>query len=413
MKESFGLVVVGAGPAGMMCAYQAAQSGMSVVVIDPNRSAGRKLRITGKGRCNITNSCDIKTFLTNVPGGGKFLYSALNRFSPADTIRFFEDNGLRLKTERGRRVFPESDRADDVADLIFSLCNGAGVKFVRDKVSELCISDSVISGVIMQSGKAIESDNVCVCTGGLSYPLTGSTGDGYEFAKAAGHTVIPARPSLVALESDDAYCAEMQGLTLKNVTLRLFENEKCIYEELGELLFTHFGVSGPLILSASALIRKMHDVSYRFEIDLKPALDEAALDRRILSDFSKYSNRTFSNSLNDLLPSGMVPVMVTLSGIDPDIRVNSISREDRKKLLSLFKAFPVSISGFRSIDEAIVTAGGVSLKEVNPRTMESKLVKGLFFAGEVLDLDAFTGGYNLQIAWSTGFVAGQSVYFKG
>jgi len=402
------LVVIGGGAAGLMCAYNAAERGLSVTLLDPNNQLGRKVRITGKGRCNVTNNCDIKTFMANIPGDARFLYSALNRFSPSDTIAFFEGHGLPLKTERGNRVFPQSDNANDVAGLLAQLCHRAGVKTVQTTAKDIVVEDGIVAGVKVPGG-VIPCRAAAVCTGGLSYPKTGSNGAGLKWAKALGHTVIPTRPSLVPLESDDDYCAEMQGFALKNVCLSAFENDKLIYKEMGEMLFTHFGVSGPLVLSASAHMRKMGQADYRLEIDLKPALDEKKLDLRILKDFQKYSNREFRNALGDLAGRTMIPVLVELSGIPGEMKVNSITHEQRMKLLQLFKAFPVSISGTRPIDEAIVTAGGVSTKEINPRTMESKLVSGLYFAGEVLDLDAYTGGFNLQIAWSTGYVAGNSI----
>ena len=402
------LVVIGGGAAGMMCAYTAAERGLSVTLLDPNNQLGRKVRITGKGRCNVTNNCDIKTLMTNIPGDARFLYSALNRLSPSDTIDFFESHGLPLKTERGNRVFPVSDNANDVAGLMVQLCRRSGVKVIQTTAKDIVVENGCVTAVKTQQGE-IPCRAAAVCTGGLSYPLTGCKGAGLKFAKSFGHTIIPTRPSLVPLESDDDYCAQMQGFSLKNVCLSAYEDNKLIFKELGEMLFTHFGVSGPLVLSASSHMRKMGQAEYRLEIDLKPALDEKKLDARILKDFQKYSNREFRNSLGDLAGRAMIPVLVELSGIPGEMKVNNITHEQRMKLLQLFKAFPVSISGTRPIDEAIVTAGGVSTKEVNPRTMESKLVSGLYFAGEVLDLDAYTGGFNLQIAWSTGFVAGNSI----
>lgn len=403
----FDLAVIGGGAAGMMCAYQAALAGAKVILFDPNRQLGRKVRITGKGRCNVTNNCDIKTFMANIPADGRFLYSALNRLSPSDTIAFFESHGLPLKTERGNRVFPVSDNANDVAGLMARLCAGAGVKIVRGRVNKIVAEDGQITAVETTEGK-IMCKAAAVCTGGLSYPLTGSDGAGYKFAKSFGHTVVPTRPSLVPLESSDDYCAEMQGFSLKNVNLTVFEDEKQIYSEQGEMLFTHFGISGPLVLSASSHMRNVGKAVYRAEIDLKPALDEKKLDARVLRDFEKYSNKEFKNALNDLAGSTMIPVLVRLSGIPENTKVNEITKEQRKKLVRLFKAFPVNITGTRPVDEAIITSGGVSTKEINPRTMESKLVKGLYFAGEVLDVDGYTGGFNLQIAWSTGYVAGNS-----
>ena len=408
IADNTDLLVIGGGAAGMMCAATAADRGLKVVLLDPNRQLGRKLRITGKGRCNLTNNCDIKSFMQNIPGDGRFLFSALNRLSPADTMALFESRGLELKTERGNRVFPVSDNANDVAGTMARWCARSGVIVERCKAKKVVVENGAVTGVETEKG-LIRCRAAAVCTGGLSYPLTGSTGDGLRFAEALGHSVTPPRASLVPLESPDAYCAEMQGFSLRNVVLSAYEEDKLIYKELGEMLFTHFGVSGPLVLSASAHMRHMGSKNYRLEIDLKPALDEKKLDARILRDFEKYANREFKNALSDLAGSAMIPVLVRLSGIPEDTKVNSITREQRMKLLHLFKAFPVSVSGTRPIDEAIVTAGGVNTKEINPRTMESKLISELYFAGEVLDLDGYTGGFNLQIAWSTGFVAGNSV----
>lgn len=408
IADNTDLVVIGGGAAGMMCAATAADRGLKVVLLDPNRQLGRKLRITGKGRCNLTNNCEIKTFMQNIPGDGRFLFSALNRLSPADTMALFESRGLALKTERGNRVFPVSDNANDVAGTMARWCARSGVIVERCKAKKVVAENGAVTGVETEKG-LIRCRAAAVCTGGLSYPLTGSTGDGLRFAEALGHSVTPPRASLVPLESPDAYCAEMQGFSLRNVVLSAYEEDKLIYKELGEMLFTHFGVSGPLVLSASAHMRHMGSKNYRLEIDLKPALDEKKLDARILRDFEKYANREFKNALSDLAGSAMIPVLVRLSGIPEDTKVNSITREQRMKLLHLFKAFPVTVSGTRPIDEAIVTAGGVNTKEINPRTMESKLISELYFAGEVLDLDGYTGGFNLQIAWSTGFVAGNSV----
>ena len=408
IADNTDLVVIGGGAAGMMCAATAADRGLKVILLDPNRQLGRKLRITGKGRCNLTNNCEIKTFMQNIPGDGRFLFSALNRLSPADTMALFESRGLELKTERGNRVFPVSDNANDVAGTMARWCARSGVAALRCKAKKVVVENGAVTGVETEKG-LIPCRAAAICTGGLSYPLTGSTGDGLRFAQALGHSITPPRASLVPLESPDAYCAEMQGFSLRNVVLSAYEEDKLIYKELGEMLFTHFGVSGPLVLSASAHMRHMGSKNYRLEIDLKPALDEKKLDARILRDFEKYANREFKNALSDLAGSAMIPVLVRLSGIPEDTKVNSVTREQRMKLLHLFKAFPVTVSGTRPIDEAIVTAGGVNTKEINPRTMESKLISELYFAGEVLDLDGYTGGFNLQIAWSTGYVAGNSV----
>lgn len=401
-------VVIGGGAAGMLCSAVAAERGLDVILLEPNKVLGRKMRITGKGRCNVTNNCDIKEVLNNIPGDGRFLYSALNRLSPRDTMELFESHGVKLKTERGNRVFPVSDNANDVAGALARWLGRGGVRHMRASAKQILTENGEVCGVRTNEG-VIDCRAAVICTGGLSYPLTGSTGAGYELAREMGHTVTPCRPSLVPLESDDEYCAEMQGFSLRNVTLSAFEDDKLIFRELGEMLFTHFGVSGPLVLSASSHMRNFGKAKYRLSIDLKPALDEKKLDARLLRDFEKYANRDFENALGDLAGRTMIPVLVKLSGIPADEKVNSITRSQRHDLLRLFKEFPVSISGPRPIKEAIITSGGVLTKEINPRTMESKLVSGLYFAGEVLDLDAYTGGFNLQIAWSTAFVAANSI----
>lgn len=406
--QLYDLAVIGGGAAGLLCAVTAAERGKSVALIEPNERLGWKLRLTGKGRCNITNDCDVKTVLAHMPGGGRFLYGALTRFTPADTMAWFSERGLPLKTERGNRVFPVSDNANDVADLLSALCRRNGVTHLRTRALGLALTDGAVSGVKTERG-LVRCAAAAVCTGGLSYPRTGSTGDGYRLAKTVGHRVTPTRPSLVPLVSPDPWCAELQGFSLKNVRLTAYENEKAVYREQGEMLFTHFGVSGPLVLSASAHMQHWGEAGYRLEIDLKPALDEETLDRRLLRDFEKYATREFKNALGDLAGRSMIPVLVKLSGIPEDTRVSSLTREQRHALLHLLKAFPVSLSGTRPIDEAIVTAGGVDVKEIDPRSMQSRLIPGLYFAGEVLDLDAYTGGFNLQIAWSTGHLVGMSV----
>ena len=400
------VVVIGGGAAGMMCAYTAACGGSEVILLEPNRQLGRKVRITGKGRCNVTNNCDVKTVLANIPGDGRFLYSALSKFSTQDTMTFFESLGVPLKTERGNRVFPVSDHANDIADTLADALVSAGVRVVQGSAKGLVIEQGRVAAVSTTVGR-IDCDAAVLCTGGCSYPGTGSTGDGFRFARQLGHTVTPPRPSLVPLESDDPCCGEMQGFSLRNVVLTAFdENGKKLYSELGEMLFTHFGVSGPLVLSASAHLRDFQNHRYHLEIDLKPGLDDKKLDARVLRDFEKYANREFKNALFDLAGRAMIPVLVERSGIPPEQKVNTITREQRHTLVHLLKHFRLSISGTRPIEEAIVTSGGVALKEVDPRTMQSKLVPGLYFAGEVLDLDAYTGGFNLQIAWSTGYAAG-------
>lgn len=387
-----------------MAAVQAARLGKSVIVFEKNDRLGRKLRITGKGRCNVTNNSPVEVHLNNIPVNSRFLYSSFAGFDSADVMNFFEELGVPLKTERGNRVFPVSDKADDIADALAYEMKKLGVKIINKRVSALIIEENVCVGVI--AGKEeFRSASTLIACGGKSYPNTGSTGDGYTLAESAGHTVTELKPSLVPLKSPDKYCAEMMGLSLRNVTLKLYDGKKLIFSELGEMLFTHFGVSGPLVLSASSHIRDMMPNRYHLEIDLKPALSMEQLDARIRRDFSENLNRDFINGIRKLLPAKLIPVAVKLSGIAPETKINSITKEQRHKFGELIKSFPVRISGFRPIDEAIITSGGVSVKEINPKTMESKLVPGLFFAGEVIDTDAYTGGFNLQIAFSTAYSA--------
>ena len=401
------IVVIGGGAAGLMAAGTAAEQGARVLLFETNPKVGRKVAITGKGRCNVTNDCDVPTLLANIPVNPRFLYSAFGKWSSVDTMAFFEGLGVPLKTERGNRVFPVSDRATDVVDALWNWVRGAGVKLIHETVTEIHAEGDKLTGVTA-GGKRYPADRVIIATGGASYPKTGSTGDGYRFAKQFGHTIVTPRPSLIPLVEKGDVCAEMMGLSLKNVQVTVFENNKKIYSEFGEMLFTHFGVSGPLILSASSHMRHFGSKEYRIEIDLKPALDEKTLDKRLLSDFEKHKNSDFINALGELLPRKMIPVIIAQAGIDPRAKVHSITKAQRQKLLSMLKAFPVEISGARPIDEAIITTGGVSVKEVSPKTMESKKLPGLYFAGEVLDVDAYTGGFNLQIAWATGRLAGLS-----
>ena len=402
------LVVIGGGPAGMLCAIQAAQRELSVTLLDRNLQLGRKLRITGKGRCNVTNDCDTREFMANIPGDGRFLYSAMSRFGTREVMAYFDGLGVPLKVERGNRVFPVSDNANDIADALARECERLCVRTLRCSARNIETKDGAVCAV-QTDGEKTPCRAAAICTGGLSYPKTGSDGWGYRMAAKLGHTVTPRRPSLVPLESDDAYCAEMQGFSLRNVTLSAYEDGKLIFRELGEMLFTHFGVSGPLVLSASAKMRRMGSADYRLLIDLKPALDEKKLEARILRDVEENPKRSFHNLLGGLAGRSMVPVLEQLTGIPGELRCTDFTREQRQRLIQILKAFPVHVSGTRPIDEAIVTAGGVCTKEVDPRTMESKLIKGMYFAGEVLDLDAYTGGFNLQIAWCTGFVAGNAV----
>lgn len=403
------VAVIGAGAAGMMAAITAAEAGAAVTLFERNDRVGKKLRITGKGRCNVTNNCDNNEFLSNVPTNPRFLYASLSRFSTSDTIHFFESAGVPLKTERGKRVFPISDRAADIVSAMERRCRETGVDILHRRVRGLMIENGSVKGVRYGDGEEM-FDAVIVCTGGRSYSMTGSDGDGYRFAAEAGHTITPLHPSLVPVVAEGKFCASLQGLSLKNVSLsiKLVQSGKIVYEDFGEMLFTHYGLTGPLVLSASAHLSDITPGKYEAVIDLKPALDEKTLDARILSDFSKYQNRDLINALDDLLPQKMIVPYIGLCGIDPRKKVNSITREEREKMVRVLKGIRIKLIGFRPIEEAIVTRGGVSVKEIDPKTMQSKLVEGLYFAGEVLDVDAYTGGFNLQIAFSTATVAGTS-----
>ena len=403
------VAVIGAGAAGMMAAVTAAEAGAKVTLYERNDRVGKKLRITGKGRCNVTNNCDNNEFLSNVPTNPRFLYASLARFSTADTMDFFESAGVPLKTERGKRVFPISDRAADIVFAMEKKCREAGVAIVHRRVRGLLIEEGRIVGLRYGEGEE-HFDAVIVCTGGRSYSMTGSDGDGYRFATEAGHTVTPLFPSLVPLVAEGKLCASLQGLSLKNVSLsvKLTKSGKTVYEDFGEMLFTHYGLTGPMVLSASAHLSDIQPGKYEAFIDLKPALDEKMLDARILSDFLKYQNRDLINALDDLLPQKMIAPFIGLCGIDPRKKVNSVTREERERMVSILKGVRIPLVGFRPIEEAIVTRGGVSVREIDPKTMQSKLVEGLYFAGEVLDVDAYTGGFNLQIAFSTATVAGTS-----
>ena len=404
-----GIAVIGGGAAGLMAAIYAADMGVAVTVFERNERCGRKLRITGKGRCNVTNHCTRDVFFANITGNSRFLFSAWSRFDSAACEHFFEECGVPLKVERGNRVFPVSDKATDVVDALVQACRDRHVRFVHRRVEGLQIEDGRVCGVIL-GGNVEPFDAVIVATGGMSYPLTGSTGDGYDFAKTAGHTVTDLTPSLVPLVEEGRFCASMQGLSLRNVELAVTDTKtgKEVFREFGELMFTHFGLTGPLVLSASAHLSPMEKGRYRASIDLKPALDEKTLDARLLSDFDKYKNKDFLNALSDLLPQKLIAPLVQRSGIDGHKKVNAVTREERRALLTLLKGLTVDIKGFRPIDEAIITKGGVALAEIDPRTMASKKTAGLYFAGEILDLDAYTGGFNLQIAFSTAVLAGES-----
>lgn len=404
----YDVIVVGAGAAGLMCAGTAAQRGRRVLVLEKNKKPGRKVMITGKGRCNVTNFCDTQDFLQAVRRNPRFLYSAMGSFSCYEVYGFFEELGVPLKVERGNRVFPESDHAADVVDALTNWVKESGAVIREGKVTGLLLEDGKVIGVEC-GGEKIYAQSVAVCTGGKSYPVTGSAGDGYDFARAAGHTVTRLSPSLIPIIIQEKYCADMMGLSLKNIVLTVKEKDKTIFSSLGEMLFTHFGVSGPLVLSASSHMELNRINQYKITLDLKPALDKAKLDARLLRDFDANKNKDFINSLGALLPRKMIPVVVKLSGITPSTKIHEITREQRLAFVSLLKNFPLTPVGFRPIEEAIITSGGVEVGQIHPGTMESKLVKGLFFAGEVLDVDAYTGGYNLQIAWSTGHLAGEHV----
>ncbi|MBR2473544.1 MAG: NAD(P)/FAD-dependent oxidoreductase [Clostridia bacterium] len=395
------IAVIGGGAAGLMAAGTAKENGSAVTLFEKNAKLGRKIAITGKGRCNVTNNCSENEFLANVVTNPRFMYSAVSAFSPADVMDFFESRKVPLKTERGNRVFPVSDRAYDIVDALGAYASKC--KITHEVVTKISVSDGSVNGVYVKD-KFYPFDAVIVCTGGVSYPLTGSTGDGLSFASELGHTVIPPRAALVPIETDDRY--ELAGLSLKNVTLTVSRDGKTVYSELGEMLFTHFGISGPLVLTASSLMKQSPVSSYKMSIDLKPALDHQSLDKRIISDFDKYKNKNFGNALGDLLPIRLIPLIIGMSKISEYKKVYAITKEERQRLVSVIKAFPISPVSFRPIDEAIITSGGVSVKEINPKTMESKLVKNLYFAGEVIDVDALTGGFNLQIAFSTGRAAG-------
>lgn len=408
-KISRRVVVIGGGPAGMMASGIAGSRGLEVILVEKNDTLGKKLLLTGKGRCNLTNDTDINGLINNIPVNGKFLYSAFSKFSSQDLINFFNNLGVKTKVERGGRVFPASDRAEEILNALKRFLRENNVKIVKGEVKKVLASDRKVLGLVLKDGSFIPSSSVIIATGGLSYPETGSTGDGYRFARELGHSIVPPKPSLVPLETEDAWVRKLQGLTLKNISIKVLDNKDTIvYQDFGEMLFTHFGVSGPVILSASSHMRDIDNNKYRIIIDLKPRLNEEELDKRIQRDFDKYSRKYFSNALDELLPKSLIPIIVELSGIPYNKYVNQITREERRKLVKLLKNLTVTISRFRPIREAIVTSGGVNVNEINPSTMESKIVKGVFFAGEVIDVDGYTGGFNLQIAFSTGYVAGES-----
>lgn len=406
------VIVIGGGPAGMLSAIASARLNNKVTLIEKNNILGKKMLITGKGRCNITSSIDMDEFIKNIPGNGKFLYSSFQNFNNEDIINLLKNNGLEVKEERGNRVFPVTDKAQSVVDALISEIKKYNIDIKLNKnVSEILVKSNEVCGVKLDNGEEISATKVILATGGKSYSSTGSNGDGYEISKKLGHTIVEPRGSLVPMTADVSLCQSLQGLSLRNVKILIkdVEKNKKIYDDFGEMLFTHFGVSGPTILSASAHLLRYKNFgknNIKLFIDLKPALDNEALDLRVRRDFEEFKNKDFKNSLEKLLPQKMIPVIIELSKINPNKKVNEITREERLDLVKLIKNFEVTITGFRPVDEAIVTAGGISIKEIDPKTMESKIISGLFFAGEIIDVDAYTGGFNLQIAYSTGFTAG-------
>lgn len=405
------VIVVGGGAAGLLAAGMAAQRGYRVTVIERNPRMARKVMITGKGRCNVTNACSVEECVANTVRNGRFLYSAFSAFTPQDTMAFFEKQGVPLKTERGNRVYPVSDKAVDVVDALTGFAKKAGCRFKNGRVTRLCTDDGVCCGVELETGEKLSAYAVIVCTGGCSYPGTGSTGDGYALARAVGHTVVKPRPSLVALAVAEPWCADLQGLSLKNCALTVKDTvtDKTVYTDFGEMLFTHFGVSGPIILSASAHLNEAASGRYRLILDMKPALSIEQLDARLVREFEQNPNQCLGNCLAALMPRSMVPVMLKLSDTAGETKCHSVSRAARARLAEALKHIPLTVAALRPFEEAVVTAGGVSTREINASTMESKLVSGLYFAGEVLDVDAYTGGFNLQIAFSTGYAAGNHV----
>ncbi len=405
------VLVVGGGAAGLLAAGMAAKRGHRVTVVERNPRMARKVMITGKGRCNVTNACSVQECVDNTPGNGRFLYSAFSAFPPQDVMSFFEEQGVPLKTERGNRVYPVSDKAVDIVDALVGFAKSQGCRFYSGRVMRLLIEDKQCIGVQVETGETLSADAVIVCTGGRSYPGTGSTGDGYTFAKQAGHTIVPPRPSLVALEVEESWCKELQGLSLKNCAVAVQDtaNGKTIYTDFGEMLFTHFGISGPIVLSASAHLHGTTPGRYRLSLDLKPALKAEQIDARLLREFDAAPNACLGNVLAALMPRSLVSVVLQLSGAAGETKCHSVSRTQRMRIGEILKDIPMTVSALRPFEEAVVTAGGVSTREVNATTMESKLVSGLYFAGEVLDVDAYTGGFNLQIAFSTGFAAGNHV----
>ena len=410
-------VIIGGGPAGLMAAISSAKNEDKVTIIEKMNSCGKKLLITGKGRCNITNNAQMDKFMANTPTNPKFLYGVFNNFTNKDIIELLESEGVKTKVERGERVFPVSDRAQDVLEALLHILKKENVQILTNTTAKRIITDAEknVLGVELDDGKEIKADKIILATGGKSYPVTGSTGDGYRIAKDLGHTITKIEPSLVPLTSHDEVCKKLQGLSLRNVAIRLQICDKVVYKDFGEMLFTHFGVSGPIVLSASSYLVKTKNIEQilkedkvELEIDLKPALSEEKLDARILRDFEEQKNKQFKNSLDKLLPQKLIPVIIEKTNINESKKINEITKQERQKLVNELKHFKISINGTRPIEEAIVTSGGINIKEINPKTMESKLINGLYFAGEIIDVDCLTGGYNLQVAWSTEYTAGIS-----
>lgn len=404
------IIIIGGGAAGLIASATAAKRGEDVTVIEKNSRPARKVMITGKGRCNVTNACfDLDDLINSVVTNKRFMYSAFSSFMPYDTIALIEEMGVLTKIERGNRVFPESDKAVDIVDALVKNAKQSGVKFVEGTVTSFNTENNVIKSVNLADGTIVDGDAFAICTGGLSYQSTGSTGDGYRLAESVGHSITDIEPALISLVASNGFVPKLQGLSLRNISIKLLEGEKEIYSDFGEMLFTHYGVSGPVILSASSHMTHPKEHNYKIVIDLKPALDEQTLDKRIQRDFAENTNKDFINSLSKLLPNKLIPVIVKLSGIEPSEKVNQITKAQRQNLVSLLKNFTVNISDFRPINEAIITSGGVDVKEINPKTMGSKIIDNLFFAGEVIDVDAYTGGFNLQVAFSTGYLCGMNI----